>query len=287
MAGVAGGMGGSGGTITTIRLRDIYDPKTQHPKTPIRIRPPPPQHPSTLESKPGFSRDTTAKTSMRRRAQSLPGGSVRRTELRGARVRFIDALGLDLEEIKVFRVQEHPLVPEHVIFRLLMNSERAFGKLPELNLPYFKACFPENMAAQPEFLPNLVSRKVCLEQLTCSDHGITGTIRVLNLAYEKEVKVLYSFTNWRTRTDTTACWVMRGHEGDSSISALDTDLFRFHLPVPPFILQPGAVLEFAVRYHVTGHDYWDNNNGSNYKLSCHSYKVTVPKECEDSLLHFT
>uniref|UniRef100_A0A3P9JNM5 Protein phosphatase 1, regulatory subunit 3Db n=1 Tax=Oryzias latipes TaxID=8090 RepID=A0A3P9JNM5_ORYLA len=234
-----------------------------------------------------FSRDTPTKTSMRRRAQSLPGGSVRRTELRGARVRFIDALGLDLEEIKVFRVQEHPLVPEHVIFRLLMNSERAFGKLPELNLPYFKACFPENMAAQPEFLPNLVSRKVCLEQLTCSDHGITGTIRVLNLAYEKEVKVLYSFTNWRTRTDTTACWVMRGHQGDSSISALDTDVFRFHLPVPPFILQPGAVLEFAVRYHVTGHDYWDNNNGSNYKLSCHSYKVTVPKECEDSLLHFT
>ncbi|KAF6728566.1 Protein phosphatase 1 regulatory subunit 3D [Oryzias melastigma] len=286
MAGVAGGMGGSGGTVTTIRLRDIYDPKPQPPKAPVRIRPPPPQHPSPLESKPSFSSDIPTKTSMRRRAQSLPGGSERRTELRRAQVRFIDALGLDLEEIKVFRVQERPLVPEHVIFRLLMNSERAFGKPPELNLPYFKACFPENMAALPEFPQKLVSQKVCLEQLTCSDHGITGTIRVLNLAFEKEVKVLYSFTNWRTHTDTTACWVMRGHQGDS-VSSLDTDVFRFHLPVPPFILQPGAVLEFAIRYHVIGHDYWDNNNGGNYKLSCHSFKVTVPKECEDSLLHFT
>ncbi|XP_014854544.1 PREDICTED: uncharacterized protein LOC106925034 isoform X2 [Poecilia mexicana] len=55
----------------------------------------------------------------------------------------------------------------------------------------------------------------------------------------------------------------------------------------PRRVQPGAILEFAICYRVNGWDFWDNNDGNNYKLACHSYKVTVPRECEDSMLHFT
>ncbi|XP_040015018.1 protein phosphatase 1, regulatory subunit 3Db [Xiphias gladius] len=272
---------------TTICLRDIYVPKPQPPKAPVRIRPPGPRTPSVKEPdlKPSLPSDLSVKTIMRRRAQSLPSFRERKKELRSQQVRFVDSLGLELEEVKVFKVQEHPLIPQHVMFRLLMSSELAFGKSLELSLPYFKPCFPENMGAQPDFPKRLCTQCVCLEQVLCSEQGITGTIQVLNLAYEKEVTVHYSFTNWRTHTSTTASWVSSGtdREGD----APETDIFRFRLPVPPFILQPGAILEFAICYHVKGSDYWDNNNGRNYKLSCHSYKVTVPKECEDSMLHFT
>lgn len=200
-------------------------------------------------------------------------------------MRFVDSLGLELEDVKVFKVKEHPLIPQHVMFRLMMSSELAFGKSPELSLPYFKPCFPENVGAQPDFLERLGRQSVSLEQVVCSEQGITGTIRVLNLAYEKKVTVHYSFTNWRTHTDTTASWVSAGIPGENAAS--ETDIFRFRLPVPPFILQPGAMLEFAICYHVKGADHWDNNDGNNYKLSCHSYKVTVPRECEDSMLHFT
>uniref|UniRef100_A0A3P8TVE9 Protein phosphatase 1, regulatory subunit 3Db n=1 Tax=Amphiprion percula TaxID=161767 RepID=A0A3P8TVE9_AMPPE len=254
---------------------------------PVRIRPPSPRTPPAKEPflSHGIPSDLPTKTIMRRRAQSLTSSAERKRELRRLQVRFVDSLGLQLEEIKVFKVQEKPLVPQHVMFRLLMSSEWAFGKSMELSLPYFKPCFPENMGAQPDFLKHLCSQTVCLEQVVCSDQGITGTIQVLNLAYKKQVTVHYSFTNWRTHSDTKASWVSSGHRGESN--APETDVFRFHLPVPPFIMQPGAMLEFAICYHVKGCDYWDNNNGHNYKLSCHSYKVTVPRECEDSMLHFT
>lgn len=272
---------------TTIRLRDIYDPKPQPPKAPVQIRPPGPRPPSVkeLNLKHSLSSDPPTKTIMRRRAQSLPSYAEGKKELRSLQVRFVDSLGLDLEEVKVFKVQEHPLIPQHVLFRLLMSSELAFGKSLELSLPYFKPCFPENMGAEPDFLTRLCTQSLCLEQVLCSEQGITGTIRVVNLAYEKEVTVRYSFTNWRTLTETTASWVSSGCRAERD--APETDTFRFRLPVPPFIMQPGAVLEFAICYHVKGSSYWDNNNGRNYKLSCHSYSVTVPRECEDSMLHFT
>lgn len=272
---------------TTIRLRDIYDPKTQPPKAAVQIRPPAPRAPSAKEPslKPSSSSDPPTKTIMRRRAQSLPSPSVSRRELRTLQVRFVDSLGLQLEQVKVFKVREHPLIPQHVMFRLLMSSEQAFGKSLELSLPYFKPCFPENMGAQPDFVNRLCSQSVCLEQVLYSELGITGTIQVLNLAYEKQVTVHYSFTSWRTITETTASWVSSGRPAEAD--APRTDIFRFRLPVPPFILCPGAVLEFAICYQVKGCTYWDNNNGQNYKLSCHSYKVSVPRECEDSMLHFT
>ncbi|XP_061584753.1 protein phosphatase 1 regulatory subunit 3D-like [Cololabis saira] len=283
----------SGRMSTTVRLRDIYDPKPQAPKGPVRIRPPAPRPPaprapSTKEqdSKPNVPSEPPPQTIMRRRRTvSLPSCPDEKIELRKAKVRFVDALGLDLEEVKHFKVKEHPLIPEHVMFRLMMSSELAFGKALELSLPYFKPCFPEDMGASSDFLTRLQAQSVCLEKVVCSEQGITGTLHVLNLAYEKEVKVHYSFTNWRTTTDTTASWTARGHCGEHD--ALETDVFRFRLPVPPFILRPGATLEFAICYRVNGRDHWDNNKGNNFKLSCHNYKVTVPREIEDSLLHFT
>ncbi|XP_035517208.1 protein phosphatase 1 regulatory subunit 3D [Morone saxatilis] len=278
---------GSSSVSTTIRLRDLYDPKPQPPKAPVRIRPPGPRAPSAkeLNLKHSSPSDPPTKTIMRKRAHSLPSSAESKKELRSLQVRFVDSLGLELEEVKVFKVQERPLIPQHVMFRLLMSSELAFGKSLELSLPYFKPCFPENMGAQPDFLKRLYTQSMCLQQVLCSEQGITGTIQVLNLAYEKEVTVHYSFTNWRTLTETTASWVSSGYRGECD--APETDIFRFRLPVPPFILQPGAILEFAICYRVKGSNYWDNNNGHNYKLSCHSYKVTVPRECEDSMLHFT
>nr|XP_020503021.1 protein phosphatase 1 regulatory subunit 3D-like isoform X1 [Labrus bergylta] len=286
---INGSSGASTTRITTIRLQDIYDPKPQPQKVPVRIRPPGPRPPSVkeLNSKPSFPGDPPTKTIMRRRAQSLPLSADRKKEFRSLQVRFVDSLGLELEEVKVFKAQEHPSIPEHVLFRLLMSSEHAFGRSMELSLPYFKPCFPENMGIHPDFLEKLCTQSVCLEQVLCSEQGITGTIQVLNLAYEKKVTVHYSFTNWRSQTETTASWLSSGYCRDGDHNAPEADLFRFRLPVPPFILQPGAVLEFAICYSVKGFKHWDNNNGQNYKLSCHSYKVTVPRECEDSMQHFT
>ncbi|XP_062272384.1 protein phosphatase 1, regulatory subunit 3Db [Scomber scombrus] len=273
---------------TTIRLRDLYDPKPQPSKSPVRIRPPSPRPPTVKkpEMKQNVVSEPPTKPIMSKRTRSRSLSSVAETEeIRSPQVRFVDSLGIELEQVKVFKVKEHPMIPQHVKFRLLMSSEMAFGKKLELSLPYFKPCFPENMGAQPDFLKRLCIQNVCLEQVLCSEVGITGTIEVLNLAYEKEVTVHYSFTNWRISSDTTAYWVSSGNRKEADVP--ETDIFRFRLPVPPFIMQPGAILEFAICFCVKGSNHWDNNKGKNYKLSCHSYKVTVPRECEDSMLHFT
>ncbi|XDV52203.1 hypothetical protein PO909_020953 [Leuciscus waleckii] len=161
-------------------------------------------------------------------------------------VRFVDSLGLELEDVKFFTASEDPRVPVHVITRLMASSELASRKKLELELPYFQPAFPDNISAESGFLERLIQQRVSLEKMFYSELGIIGTVQVLNLAYEKEVT----------------------------------------LPVPPFIMTPGAVLQFAIRFRVTGSEYWDNNAGCDYKLTCQTYKLTVPKECEDSLVHF-
>ncbi|KAG7318873.1 hypothetical protein KOW79_017347 [Hemibagrus wyckioides] len=189
---------------------------------------------------------------MRRRAHSLPP-SDETTTRRSSQVRFVDCLGLELERVKFFQAGEDP-----------------------------KPYFPENISTEPDFLERLCHRRVCLEQVHCSELGITGTVQVLNLAFEKQVSVRYSFTDWKSSAECKACWVSTVHRDD-----VQSDVFHFRLPVPPFILKPGASLEFAICYRVLGSEYWDNNDGHNYKLACHAYKLIVPKECEDSMVHFT
>ncbi|KAG8002762.1 Protein phosphatase 1 regulatory subunit 3D [Nibea albiflora] len=131
-----------------------------------------------------------------------------------------------------------------------------------------------------------MSRECVLERVLCFELAVIGITQVLNMDFEKDVTVRYSFTEWKSYTETKASWVStvtKTWEGGGGQISYDT--FRFHLPVPPFLL-PGAVLQFAIQYKVCGAEYWDNNDGENYKLVCHNYKLTVPKECEDSMVHF-
>lgn len=270
-----------------IRVSDLYDPKPTAERKPVKIRPPSPRSPSPREPVYGrsLSCDPTPKPIMRRRAQSLPSTPSRRCGHAPVQVRFADALGLELEEVKVFKAGEDPQVPFHVLSRLLINSELSSGKNLEISLPYFQPGFPEDLAAQPGFADRLRRQAVCLERIICSDVGIMGTAQVLNLDFEKDVTVRYSFTDWRSDSETRASWVASATCNHLGLS--EAEVFRFRLPVPPFILQPGAVLEFAIRFRVKRFEFWDNNDGMNYKLTCHNYKLTVPKECEDSMVHFT
>lgn len=270
--------------VKTFHLRDIYSPKPPLQRTPVAIRPPSPKPGPPLEPvvRRRQSCEPEPKPIMRRRTKSLSSSREEHT-WRNVQVRFVDSLGLELEDVKFFKTSEDPMVPVHVITRLLASSELASRKKLELSLPYFQPSFPDNMRAEAGFLERLCRQQVCLEQVFCSELGIIGTVQVLNLAYEKEVVVRYSFTDWKSSAESKASWITSIHR---DLPDLESDVFRFHLPVPPFILQPGAMLQFAICYRVRGFQYWDNNGGCNYKLTCQTYKLTVPIECEDSLVHF-
>uniref|UniRef100_A0A3Q3X7Z2 CBM21 domain-containing protein n=1 Tax=Mola mola TaxID=94237 RepID=A0A3Q3X7Z2_MOLML len=257
-------------------------------KRPVPIRPPSPRVsvPRGQKYNRSLSCEPTPKPIIRQRSNSLPTATEKKKQCRNVGVRFVDSLGIDLEDIRLFKSGEDPFIPQHVTFRLLMGAELADRSHLEISLPYLKPVLAQQPGDQPGFLHRLHEQKVCLERVLCVELGVIGVTQVINLDFEKDVTARYSFTEWKSCTETKASWVStiikNWEDGGGKLSC---DTFRFHLTVPPF-LQPGAVLQFAIRYKVCGAEYWDNNNGENYKLVCHNYKLTVPKECEDSMVHF-
>lgn len=255
-------------------------------KKPVPIRPPTSSRtsvPRKHEPHLSLSCEPTPKPIIRR-SQSLPPSS-EKTQCRNVGVRFVDSLGLALEDVRLFKSGEDPSIPPHVTFRLLMGAELADGRHMEISLPYLKPVFEQQSGDEPHFLHRLREQKVCLERVLCFELGVIGITQVLNLDFEKDVTARFSFTEWKNSSETQASWVSTVTKTWEGGGQLSCDTFRFHLPVPPF-LQPGAVLEFAIRYKVCGREYWDNNDGKNYKLVCQNYKLTVPRECEDSMVHF-
>ncbi|KAI3356815.1 hypothetical protein L3Q82_003476 [Scortum barcoo] len=254
-------------------------------KKPVPIRPPSPRAslPRGKELQRSLSCEPPPKPIIRQRSHSLPSATEKKKQqCRSVGVRFVDSLGLDLEDVRVFRSGEDPFVPHHVTFRLLMSAELADRRLLEISLPYLRPLFAQQPGDQPGFLHRLHEQRVCLERVLCFELGVIGITQVLNLDFEKEVTARYSFTDWKSCSEAKASWVSTITKTCDGGGELSCDTFRFHLPVPPF-LQPGAVLQFAIQYKVCGAEYWDNNGGENYKLVCHNYKLTVPKECEDSM----
>lgn len=273
-------------TINLTKILQANKPNAE--KKPVPIRPPCPRAsvPKYNQMHRSLSCEPTPKPIIRQRSHSLPSATQKRKQCRHVGVRFVDAVGRDLEDIKFFKPGDDPLVPQHVAFRLLMGAEMADGQHLEICLPYLEPVFTQQPGDRSGFLHRLHEQKVCLERVLCFELGVIGITQVLNLDFEKDVRARYSFTDWKSSAEAKASWVSTISKSfEEGREQLSCDTFSFHLSVPPF-LQPGAMLEFAIQYKVCGAEYWDNNDGENYKLVCQNYKLAVPKECEDSMVHF-
>ncbi|KAM4842212.1 protein phosphatase 1 regulatory subunit 3D [Thomomys bottae] len=229
---------------------------------------------------------------IQRRARSLPSSPERRQKAAGGagapcrpgcrrqlRVRFADALGLELAQVKVFHAGDDPSVPLHVLSRLAVRAELCCGggPGPEFTLRCLVPDFPPPVEAA-DFGERLRRQRVCLERVACSDLGVRGTVRVRNVAFEKQVSVRYTLSGWRSAHEAAARW--RGPAGED-------DVFAFAFPVPPFLLELGARVHFALRYRVAGAEYWDNNDRRDYSLTCRHHPLHMPRgECEESWIHF-
>ncbi|NXL41044.1 PPR3D phosphatase, partial [Podilymbus podiceps] len=250
--------------------------------------------PNKLQSSTSSSCDPALRPIIRRRARSLPTSPERRKraavqcqvpgcQSRMNRVRFADALGLDLTEVKVFQTGEDPSIPLHVLSRLSINSDLWYSSS---DLEFTMQCLVPDFQ-QPadctDFSSRLQEQQVCLERVTCSDLGLGGNIQVRNVAFEKQVSVRYTFNQWKSLHEVCAHW----HSSIPEKNGQDqVDVFTFFLPVPPFLLQLCSVVQFAARYQVNGQEYWDNNRGKNYSLTCRTHPLKMPRECEESWIHF-
>ncbi|NXA34244.1 PPR3D phosphatase, partial [Eudromia elegans] len=250
--------------------------------------------PERLRGSTANSCDPALRPIIRRRARSLPTSPERRKragvqcrvatcEGRANRVRFADALGLELTEVKVFQTGEDPSVPLHVLSRLSINSDLWGSSMDlEFTMQYLVPDF-QQPADCMDFPARLREQQVCLERVTSSDFGLSGTIQVCNIAFEKQVSVRYTFNQWKSLHEVRAHWHNSIPEKNGQAQV---DVFTFFLPVPSFLLQLCSVVQFAARYQVNGQEYWDNNRGKNYNFTCRSYPLKMPRECEESWIHF-
>uniref|UniRef100_UPI00398E95BB protein phosphatase 1 regulatory subunit 3E n=1 Tax=Pristiophorus japonicus TaxID=55135 RepID=UPI00398E95BB len=208
----------------------------------------------------------------RRRAKSLPAPGHRDTSAlervaacpaRRKNVRFADSLGLELTTIRHFCDADMPQIPHRVMARL--REERPERLVSRDMLDMFlghpaHALEPQfvNPGSRPDFLEQVRLARVCLEGISTDQFSILGTVRVSNLAYEKQVVVRYTLNQWTSSVDIAASYTAQAPDGQ-------TDFFSFKLVTPVF-LDVGGTLQFAIRYTVAGQEYWDNNGGSNYQL---------------------
>lgn len=181
-------------------------------------------------------------------------------------VRFADALGLDLADVKTY-VDEIPKIPNSA-YRDLNNLEDDVEDMltmkPCRSSPPKSALIPLFM--QPgdkfDFMERIRKYNVCLESAMLEDPiscSIKGVVKVRNIDFHKSVFVRYSTDRWRTSLDVQASYVDNSCDGYSD---------KFSFLIYANMLRFGEKLEFAVCFLAKGNEYWDNNNGSNYVFEC-------------------
>jgi hypothetical protein len=98
----------------------------------------------------------------------------------------------------------------------------------------------------------------------------SGKIRVKNLAYQKKITVLYGTASYTDDWTTVEAVYVKSLDNGYELWSFST----------PEIKKAGWKVsqdrEFAVKYEVNSSEYWDNNNGKNYKAGA-GYNPSNPR----------
>lgn len=95
---------------------------------------------------------------------------------------------------------------------------------------------------------------------------IAGRILVKNIFYDKRVVVRYTWDSWRTTHEVECVYIS---DGDGILPGTNMDIFHFIIDDASKV-DPRGRLEFCIHYSTRNdserEEYWDNNNGNNYKV---------------------
>ncbi|KAK6041784.1 putative phosphatase regulatory subunit, partial [Cooperia oncophora] len=222
-----------------------------------------------------FFRDT--------RSHTLPSALRRsRSKACAKRVRFADALGLDLEKRQYFTEKDPDL------FLTPPSSPTPGRRLVLSNFVY---------RSESEYNQRARDQMVCLAKLRVHGHTINGQVNVANIAFCKEVAIRYTTSNWATHDEVAATY------GHTVFGADNVDAFVFSLMLPAdvkvrrlfaiYLAREAALsaqcvnrsnfttkfpkqlvilyelfqegqCQFCVRFTVDGREFWDNNSANNY-----------------------
>lgn len=209
----------------------------------------------------------------RRRAKSLPAYPEQAnlyhqiSQNCRKRVKFADALGLNLASVKHFSTSDDPQIPAKVFTRLKsfpLHKDREFmddlceNIKSSLALDYLVPAF-KTPVDTGDMETRLTRCRVALESVTVTQFDVRGIIRAMG---RREVGVRYTFNDWLSFVDAQAIPVPTEHKTRG-------ERFSFTMYTPPF-LGPSAAVHFAVYLRDDNSEFWDNNDGMNYSLKYHS-----------------
>lgn len=186
--------------------------------------------------------------------------------IRNKRVVFADTRGLSLTAVREFSEREEPSDLD------LLPSLQGLGSMtedcycctvstccPGTNL---KLGFPQPSADFQAFRAKLAESMVILENCSINEQALSGTVRVKNIHFQKDVRVRITFDSWQSYKDFPCSYVQERFGGPQ------TDIFEFDISIPK-VLDAKRKIEFCLRYLPGGHNkpFWDNNNGGNYSIA--------------------
>ncbi|CAH2002742.1 unnamed protein product [Acanthoscelides obtectus] len=245
------------------RKEDCSESSTaQQSTTEIRVNGSPAEEKERDSSEEDEDRPRVRRCSSLKTGKTPPG-----TPGRKKIVRFADALGLDLADVRTF-LDEIPKVPTSAYEDLSvdltdspsdtsLDNKLSYPKPEKVLMPLFQQ--PGGLS---NFLDLVRDNFVCLENAIVDDPfllTIKGFVRVRNLDFHKSVYVRYTLNSWKSYADVQATYVANSCDGFSD---------KFSFVIYAHSLSVGQRLELACRFQCKGCQYWDNNNGRNYCFQC-------------------
>ena len=168
------------------------------------------------------------------------------------RVTFADLLGFSLVSVV-------EIAPRTKLQNLAVRLPQKHSVKLDAQRPYLSCAF-EQPVDKEDFMDRVKQQCVCLESVVCDKTMVRGFVRVLNVAYTKDITIRYTTDGWKTVYNEPANYLCTSRNGT-------TDTFFFRIPLPS-ISKDRSKMEFAICYKVKGKDYWDNNFFRNYSVCC-------------------
>ncbi|XP_017774054.1 PREDICTED: protein phosphatase 1 regulatory subunit 3C [Nicrophorus vespilloides] len=193
------------------------------------------------------------------------------------RVVFADDKGMSLTHVRFMTEPSH--LPPHAdkVIRYASNGARHVTTPPTIPSPpteSWEITFSQPASDYLRFRKAVDMNKVSLENVIIkeSDSYVMGTVKVSNIAFEKEVVVRCSTDNWCTHED-VLCRFVSNYTGSSIYAIYDT--FSFKLPLPK---TTSRTLEFCICYRCGGQEFWDNNDNLNLTRSLQKVTTLQPSD---------
>ncbi|CEI38473.1 unnamed protein product [Fusarium venenatum] len=215
--------------------------------------------PQMVRKKSGELVRPALRPSSRRRPSSMPGTPI-----------FSKAVHFDshLEHVRHFLQVDRPLAVSagsSPIDSYESDTEYPFpgngkqtARTPPFEWEILTTNFPHDSAARKSLPVRLEKVWLSADQKT-----LLGSVAVANIAFNKAVTCRFTLDYWKTTSEVAADY---SHEIRPRETPLGHDRFTFSIKLADTANLESKTLFLCVRYTVTGQEYWDNNNNSNFQV---------------------